>query len=68
MAIIRLFSRATASHLGPPLSLDEGIKLVEAAVARLNAEMCLKGRWAPGSYDPMGSELADEQTKPCSAK
>ncbi len=42
---------------------DEGIRLVQATVARLNAERCLDVLWLPGHYGLMGNELADEEAK-----
>ncbi len=47
---------------------DEGIRLVQAAVARLKVEGCLEVRWVPGHCGRMGNELADEEAKSGSAE
>ncbi len=47
---------------------DEGIRLVQAAVARLNAERCLEVLWVPGHCGLMGDELAYEEAKSGSAE
>ncbi len=51
-----------------PLSPEEGIMLMRAVVARLNAERCLVILWVPGHCGLRGNELADEEVKPDSAK
>ncbi len=45
------------------LAPDEGIRLVQAAVARLNAERCLRVLWVPGHCGLQGNELADAEAK-----
>ncbi len=47
---------------------DEGIRLVQAAVARLNAERCLEVLWVSGHCGLMGNELADEESRLGSAE
>ncbi len=47
---------------------DEGIRLVHAAVARLNDERYLEVLRVPGHCGLMGSELADEEAKSGSAE
>ncbi len=47
---------------------DEGIRLVQAAVARPNAERCLEVLWVLGHCGLMGNELADEEAKSSSAE
>ncbi len=47
---------------------DEGIMLVQTAVAQLNAERCLEVLWVPDHCGLMGNELADEEAKSGSAE
>ena len=47
---------------------DEGIRLVQAAVARLNAERSLEVLWVPGHCGLKGNELADGEAKLGSAE
>ncbi len=49
--------------VGNPLAPDEDIRLLQAAVARLNAERCLEVLWAPSHCGLQGNELADERAK-----
>ncbi len=44
------------SAIGNSHAPDEGIRLVQAAVARLNAERCLEVLWVPGHCGLMGNE------------
>ncbi len=44
-------------------ALDEGKRLVQAALTRLNAERCLEVLWVPGYCGRMANELAHEEAK-----
>ncbi len=52
--------KSLVDAVGNQLAPDEVIRLVQAAVARLNAERCLEVLWVPGHCGLQGNELADE--------
>ncbi len=60
--------KSLVDALGNLLAPDEGLRLVQAAFARLNAERCLEVLWFPGHCGLQGRELADEEAKLGSAE
>ncbi len=55
--------KALVDAVGNPLSPAEGIMLIRAVIARLNAERCLEILWVPGHCGLRGKELAEEKVK-----
>ncbi len=53
--------KSLVDAVGNPVAPDEGIRRVQAAVARLNAERCLEVMWGPGYCGLQGNELVDEE-------
>ncbi len=60
--------KSLVDAVGNLLAPDEGMRLVQTAVARLNAEKCLEVLWVPGHCGQQGNELADEEVKLGSAE
>ncbi len=62
-ALLMCACKSLADTVGNPLAPDEGLRLVEVAVARLNAERCLEVLWVSGHGGLQGNKLADEEAK-----
>ncbi len=56
-------NKSLVDAVGNLLAPEEGIRLVQAAVARLKAERGLEVLWGPGHCGLQGNELADEEAK-----
>ncbi len=67
-ALLMCDCKSLVGAVGNSHAPDEGIRLVYAAVAQLNAERCLEALWVPGHRGLMGNELADEEAKLDSAE
>ncbi len=60
--------KSLVDAVGDSHTPDEDIRLVQTAVARLNAERCFEVLWVPGHCGLMDNELADEEAKRGSAE
>ncbi len=60
--------KSLVDAIGKLLALDEGIRLMQAAVARFDAARCLEFLWVPGHFGLQGIELADKEAKLGSAE
>ncbi len=62
-ALLTCDCKSLVDAVGTLLAPDEGIRLVQAAVARLNAERCLEVLRIQGHCGLQDNELADEEAK-----